>query len=156
MKFLEKLWVRASRAVDFHLGDGSSIHFDANLAPPETREELMLHGAAQKIGDASSGFAKVRDYNGAREAMQNVVDNLYAGKWRSDGSVSAGNVTIEALAEYFKTTLETAGIAYRAADEEKLKAWLKHPGIKAAIARGRAERAEKLAATAPVDDISLN
>lgn len=142
VKFLE-VKVTGS-GLKFVLGNGRALTFDPARCTQEIRGNAMTHGFNQKIRDAAAGFSKDRDYGGAEEEMQAVIDALYAGQWkRQGGGAGAGVVMADlaaAIAEMKGVSIERALGAVEKASEEQRKAWMKNAKVQQLMAEAKAKR----------------
>lgn len=140
--------------VQFILGNGLRVEANLQAMPTEIQNQLKVHGASQKIGDAAAGFSKALDYSGAFGAMQQVVDNLVAGQWSTRGQGGGLSDLIQALVELRGVDVETVQAAVDAMDEDQLKAIVSHPRVRAKIADIKTARLQKAAENAPdLDDL---
>lgn len=92
-------------AVRFDFENGETRLVELDKIPEATREELLAHGAKQKIGDECADLDSVGDYVAAVEAM---IDRLCDGVWREEreGGFAGSAVLIEACMEIFSKTRE--------------------------------------------------
>lgn len=71
--------------ITWQFTDGEELSFDATRTTKDIREEAMMHGFGQKIGDAaalSTGEdGKSATVAAKRAAMGEVIESLYAGNW---------------------------------------------------------------------------
>lgn len=141
VKFCEKS--AEGTVVKFAFGSGNTLSLDLSTLSEEIQQELMIHGALQKIGDsyASAGG----DYAFGEAAASKVISNLESGQWGAprasgEGKKSVGELAT-ALAELQGVPVEQIQIALEAATEEQRKAFRAHPAIKAKIAELRAKKA---------------
>ena len=152
-KFLSKIMpgdvTGKANVVQFVLGNGLKVEADMAELPATMVTQLALHGLSQKVGDAAAGFSKAGDYSGAFGAMQQVVDNLYAGQWSTRGQGGGISDLVQAIAELRGVELDAAQAAIDAMDEEQLKRVTSHPQIKAKVADIKAVRLAKAAENAP-------
>src|SRR5215210_8016779 len=54
-KFAKKEYDLDTRVLSIEFGNGETLEFDVNEVPEETKVQLMMHGAAQKVGDSFAG-----------------------------------------------------------------------------------------------------
>ena len=152
-KFLSKIMPSdvggKADTVQFILGNGLRVEADMQSLSPDMVKQLALHGLSQKVGDASAGFSKAGDYSGAFGAMQQVVDNLYAGQWSTRGQGGGISDLVQAICELRGVELDAAQAAIDAMDEEQLKRVTSHPQVKAKVADIKAARLAKAAENAP-------
>lgn len=129
-------------AVVFRLGNGLAITTKVADLDAAMQKRAALHGISQKVGDAGAKFMKDKDFAGAYAIMTEVWDTLLSGMWSKTSRNTGGASDLaQAIANVKGLDIEAAREAVRRADEEKLKAWAKHPKIELAIAKIRAERA---------------
>ena len=128
-----------ARKITFVLGNGLKVEAGLEGLSPEIVEQLAMHGLSQKIGDAAAGFSKARDFSGAFSAMQSVADNLVARVWASRGTGGTSDL-VAALCELQGLELEQVQEAVDKMTEEQLAEVSRHPAVKEAIARIKAER----------------
>lgn len=152
-KFLSKIMpsdvTGEAGVVKFVLGNGLKVEARISELPESMRLQLALHGLSQKVGDAAAGFSKAGDYSGAFGAMQQVVDNLYAGQWSTRGQGGGISDLVQAIAELRGVELDAAQAAIDAMDEEQIKRVTSHPQVKAKVADIKAMRLAKAAENAP-------
>jgi hypothetical protein len=134
----------------FTFGDGTVLSLDVANLSEEIQNELMLHGALQKIGDSYAGAAG--DYGYAKAQAEKVIQNLLDGVWKSareagEAKPKSGEL-VQALAEIKGLELEAVAAAVEAMDDERRKAVRSHPVVKAKIAEIRARKANEAAAKA--------
>ena len=83
--------------VSFSFADGGVRVYDLNELPEAIKNRLMLHGAAQKLGDSYAG----RDDH--EDCTENVWSNLMEGNWGAERGSGLEEKLAEAeerLAEY--------------------------------------------------------
>lgn len=151
-KFLE-VKVAGSKLA-FIFGDGGRVEFYPGQCSDEIRQQAMWHGFNQKIRDSAAGFSKEKDYAGAREEMQAVIDALYHGAWkRQGGGAGAGVVMADlatAIAQMKGVDFERAMAAVEKANDEQRKGWMKNAKVQQLMAEAKAKRLA--AATTDADD----
>lgn len=144
-KFCDKEYDLDTGINYFAFGNGKQLEFDSNRCSDEIRKQLMLHGAAQKIGDSFAG-AKGNFALGI-ESAQDVIDQLYAGVWKAGRGEGDSRPRLAELAEAIsrikQVELERATAAVEKATDEQRKAWRLNAKVKAVIAQVRAEKAAK-------------
>lgn len=130
----------------FAFQDGKDpIIFEIDRCNDEVRDELTMHGASQKGGDAHASAGG--DFEWGRERTQRVIDNLYAGDWRAARAAGAGRDTLT-----MQAILRVATDAGLSEDEARAK-WVemddatqagvaKDPAVKLAKTVIQKERAE--------------
>lgn len=149
IKFCEKSG--EGTVASFKFGNGHIITLDLAELSEEIQQELMLHGALQKIGDsyASAGG----DFAFAIAAADKVIDNLRNGLWGStragsgEGKKTSGEL-VTALAQLQNKEVAEVIAALEAATDEQRKAIRAHPAVKAKIAELRAQKAQEALAKA--------
>lgn len=148
-KFCEKS--SDGTVVSFKFGNGEVRSLDLSTLSDEMQQELMIHGALQKIGDsyASAGG----DFGFAIAAAEKTIGNLVDGNWGSpragsgEGKKSVGELAT-ALAQLQNKDVAEVAAALEAATEDQRKALRAHPAVKAAIAQLRAAKAAEALAKA--------
>lgn len=132
------------KVLTFALADGQILTFNIEGVNAEVRERAMIHGFNQKIRDASAGFSKDKDYDGAFEAMQKVIEALEGGSWNRTGGagLKGQGVLAEAIARMKGVDITIAGNAVKVATDEQKKGWMKNPKVAALMAQIVAERAQ--------------
>lgn len=137
--------------VSFKFGNGAVVTLDLAELDESIQNDLMVHGALQKIGDsyASAGG----DFAFGQAAAEKVIANLRAGNWGAartgsgESKKSVGEL-ITALAQLQSKPVEEVAAALEAATEEQKKAVRAHPAVKAKIAELRAQKAAEALAKA--------
>jgi len=139
-KFCDKSWDE-SGVVSFKFGNGTVLTFDTNKVNDETKLDLRCHGASQKIGDSFAGV-KGNFGEGIKNA-QATIDQLYANEWTADREGGAPRLAelAEAIARIKGVNVEKARAAVEKATDDERKAWRGNAGVKATIAKMRAEKA---------------
>ena len=153
-KFCDK--DREGTTVSFKFGNGTVVSIDLSELSEEIQNDLMAHGALQKIGDsyASAGG----DFAFGIAAAEKVIDNLRNGLWGStrvgSGESKKGSgELVTALALLQNKSVEEVSAALEAATDEQRKVIRAHPAIKAKIAELRAAKAAE--ALAKAGDVAL-
>lgn len=149
VKFCEKS--SEGTIVSFKFGNGEERSLDLSTLSEEMQQELMIHGALQKIGDsyASAGG----DFAFAIAAAEKTISNLADGNWGSprtgsgEGKKSVGELAT-ALAQLQGKDVAEVAAALEAASDEQRKTIRNHPAVKAAIAQIRAAKAAEALAKA--------
>jgi hypothetical protein len=150
VKFCEKS--SDGTVVSFKFGNGTEVTLDLSTIPEETQQDLMIHGALQKIGDsyASAGG----DYAFGVASAEKVIENLQNGLWGTprvggsgDSKKSSGELATALSLLQGKDVAEVAA-ALEAATDEQRKALRSHPAVKAKIAELRAAKAAEALAKA--------
>lgn len=137
--------------VSFKFGNGAVVSLDLSELDENIQNDLMVHGALQKIGDsyASAGG----DFAFGQAAAEKVIANLRAGNWGAartgsgESKKSVGEL-ITALAMLQSKPVEEVAAALEAATDEQKKAVRAHPAVKAKIAELRAAKAAEALAKA--------
>ena len=152
LKFCEK--TSEGQIVHFSFGNGNKLSLDLSELSEETQNDLMVHGALQKIGDSYSSAGG--DYAFAIAAAEKVIENLKAGLWGTartgsgESKKSVGELATAVAALQNKEVAEVAA-ALEAATDEQRKAVRSHPAVKAKIAEIRAAKAAEALAKAQAD-----
>lgn len=149
VKFCEKS--AEGTVVSFKFGNDTVVSLDLSTLSEDIQQELMVHGALQKIGDsyASAGG----DFAFAIAAAEKVVENLTNGLWGSarassgESKKSSGELAT-ALAQLQGKDVAEVVAALEAATDEQRKAVRAHPAVKAKIAELRAAKAAEALAKA--------
>ena len=147
-KFCEKS--AEGLVVSFKFGDGETLSLDLSALNEDMQQELMIHGALQKIGDsyASAGG----DFAFGKAAASKVIANLQEGNWGSPRAAGEGKKSVgelaTALAELQGKDVAEVATALEAATDEQRKAFRSHPAVKAKIAELRAKKAAEALAKA--------
>lgn len=149
IKFAEK--TSEGTVLSFKFGNDTVLTVDLSELSETMQENLMVHGALQKIGDsyASAGG----DYAFAIAAAEKVIDNLKNDLWGSartgsgEGKKSSGELATALSLLQGKDVAEVAA-ALEAATDEQRKAVRSHPAVKAKIAELRAAKAAEALAKA--------
>lgn len=137
--------------VSFKFGNNTVVSLDLSTLSEDMQQELMIHGALQKIGDsyASAGG----DFAFGIAAAEKVIDNLSNGLWgsarASSGESKKGSGELAtALALLQGKDVAEVTAALEAASDEQRKAVRAHPAVKAKIAELRAAKAAEALAKA--------
>lgn len=149
IKFAEK--TSEGTVLSFKFGNDTVLTVDLSELSETMQENLMVHGALQKIGDsyASAGG----DYAFAIAAAEKVIDNLKNDLWGSartgsgESKKSSGELATALSLLQGKDVAEVAA-ALEAATDEQRKAVRSHPAVKAKIAELRAAKAAEALAKA--------
>lgn len=137
--------------VKFAFGDGETLSLELSELSEEMQQELMIHGALQKIGDSYSSAGG--DYAFGKAAASKVIANLQQGLWgapRSGSGESKKSVgeLASALAALQGKDVAEVSAALEAATDEQRKTLRAHPAVKAKIAEFRAAKAAEALAKA--------
>lgn len=136
-----------TNSVQFDFINGTVIKCRLHELPQEMIERLALHGLSQKCGDSyASANDKGWSVDDCADATRDVIGNLIQGVWSASGERGGNAIIIEALSSVTGKTLEECRTVYGAMSEEQQKELAKHPGVKAEVARIKAERAATRAA----------
>lgn len=149
IKFCEK--TSEGTVVSFKFGNGETLSLDLSELPEDIQNDLMVHGALQKIGDsyASAGG----DYAFGTAAATKVIENLKAGNWGaartgSGESKKTSGELAQALAELQSKPIADVTAALENATDAQKKVFRAHPAVKAKIAEIRARKAQEALAKA--------
>ena len=118
-----------------------SVTCDAAKIPAPTLDAIFVHGLNAKIGDAAAKSDATTDEK--FDAMQKVIDALYAGTWRGEREPSDSDL-IEAILEMnpsFKRETVTADLKKASSAEKSLLRV--HPPIKKILDRNAAAAVKK-------------
>ena len=148
IKFCEK--TSEGTTVKFSFGNGEVLTLDLSNLSDEIREDLMIHGALQKIGDSYSSAGG--DYAFAISAASKVIENLSSGTFNAarvagEGRKSVGELALALAALQNKDVAEVA-LALENATDEQRKTLRAHPAVKAKVAELRAQKAAEALAKA--------
>lgn len=126
----------------FKLGNGRKVVCDVSQLSDKMKERLMYHGISQKIGDASSGFTKLKNFQGAFDAMDEVLTGLYHDEWLKGAKERGVNLTdlAEVIAKLKKYKPEDVLTALEGMTTEELKAMAKKPQVAAGLTDLQAAR----------------
>ena len=148
-KFCEKS--AEGTVCSFKFGNDTVVSVDLAELSEEMQQELMIHGALQKIGDSYSSAGG--DFAFGIAAAEKVIENLRNGAWGStragsgESKKSSGELAT-ALASLQGKDVATVAAALEAATDEQRKALRAHPAVRAKIAELRAEKAKEALAKA--------
>jgi hypothetical protein len=131
------------KVLSFTFGDGTVVSLDLAELSDEMQEELMIHGALQKIGDSYSSAGG--DYAFGIANAERVVANLRAGEFNAGrtagGAQKPSGELVTALATLQNKSVEEVTSALENATDDQKKAIRAHPAVKAKIAELRAAKA---------------
>jgi hypothetical protein len=157
-KFCEKDYTDEGVA-EFKFGNGTVVMVNASDLSEDIRNNLMMHGLMQKIGDS---YASARgDFTIGVAAAEKVIQQLMDGQWTASRASGESKPKIgelvTALANLKGLDATVVATAVEKATDDQRKAWRKHPAIAAEIAKIRAEKAaaRAKAAVAEGGDIEL-
>ena len=117
--------------------------YSAASFTPEIKNQLMLHGLKQKLGDSFADPNK-NPQEAADEVYQNLSEGNFNGK--SDG---LGGIVVEAFARLKNIELEEASRRWNAASDEVRKNTASSPLMVKMVSTIRAERADKKSEAQP-------
>lgn len=154
---MKKAFDATRRVCTFTAADGTEQVFNpwAEEVTDATREQLLIHGALQKIGDSYSGAGSEDDPEAyAKQRVQDLIAQLYANQWRASGEGGTKHsVLVRAFALASGITVEEAAEVVGKMDEAEQKALRVKPKIKVALEKikleatlKRLDAAEKAAA----------
>ena len=134
--------------VSFKFGNGQELTLDVSTLDESIQNELMLHGALQKIGDSYAGAAG--DYDFAIGNATKVIDNLLAGQWKAareagEAKPRTGELA-EAIARIKGIEVADAQALVEGLSDDQRKAVRGKDAVKATIAQIRYEKAAAKAA----------
>jgi hypothetical protein len=143
--------------VRFTFGNGQALELDVMGLDESIQQELMLHGALQKIGDSYAGAAG--DYEFAISNAKKVIDNLVSGQWKAareagEAKPKTGELA-EAIARIKGIELAQAAELVNSLDDDQRKAVRGKDAVKAVIAQIRYEKAQKKAGATSTDDLGI-
>lgn len=157
MAFIEKSYDLDNLSLTISVG-GDDQDYDLSSLSEEIKQNLLCHGASQKLGDAAASVKKrLSDSLGrdpsddelkaaVRESIDAVWKQLLDGEWRASRGEGEAKPRIgevaTAIARLRGMDVEEVQKLVAATDKEKVKAWRAHPQIQAEIAKIRQEKAE--------------
>ena len=154
VKFCEK--GSEGTTVYFQFGNGTRLSLDVSTLEADIQNELLLHGALQKIGDSYAGAGG--DYDFAVESATRIIQNLQDGNWKTqrEGGPNAPRLSelAEAVAKIKGYALEQATEIVTNLSEDQRKLLRGKDTVKAAIAQLRYEKAQAKANAATTDDLA--
>lgn len=130
-------------ALLFKFTNGSEIRVERDKLPENITAALVLHGAAQKIGDSYAGAESITDAVDKATAMH---ERLVAGDWTS-GKTAGPRIqhlvdAIVAAKQAADQEVDPEAVAEKLkADENLRKNALNNPAIRAMYDKQKAERA---------------
>lgn len=160
MAFIEKSYDLDALSLSISVGGEDSpteLEFSTAELSDEIKQNLLMHGLSQKLGDsAASVKAKLTKELGREpnadehraaviEAINGVWAQLENGDWRAargegEAKPRIGEVAL-AIARLRNMDVAEVQTLLAATDKEKIKTWRKHPQVQGEIAKIRAERA---------------
>lgn len=143
MQFIQTSWKPFSNTVYFTIADDLTFEVDVDKIPEDLQRELLLYGVAQMVGAA--GRRRPGDPYFAKDAMQQVANNLYEGRMKNTKMPRGKRTIIAAISDFFKIS-ETEAISVYISDSIALKkTWQKHPEFLKILAQKEADHEEYLA-----------
>ena len=129
--------------VTFEFADGQVLVCDVKELSKDMHKRALLHGLAQKVGDAYSGADSAAE---ALEAAGKAYTSIKEGNWNvgraeGEGTPRIGQL-VKALAKVAGKTEEEALAVVEAMEDEQKKQLRAHPQIKVAMAELRAAEAK--------------
>jgi hypothetical protein len=151
-KIMKKNVDDAAGKVAFLFKEGQSIEVNLEQLNADIQRRAALHGLAQKIGDAAAG----KKGDDAYEACMGVYERIIAGEWQkaTEKGESRPSMVIEAIFRALTKGGKNPVMADLQAKytgegaEERRKAALSNPQVKAEYAALQAEAAQARAAKA--------
>ena len=131
--------------VTFTVMGGKPIVASLAKIPKEVQQHLMVHGLAQKIGDAiTSAQAEAKESGADMAGAGNStavaeIDKLVRGVWAE--RTSTGGILVLALSRIMKKTEDEVRAALAKKSEAEIEKYEADSRVKAQIATIRAERA---------------
>lgn len=141
--------------VIFKLGNGSVIECQWSKIPPDMQKRLGYHGLSQKIGDATAGASKARDFATAYDNMTGLWESILQNAWNVKGDGTSSADLAKALAAIKNISVEVAEAAIAKMDDEQLAKVRSHPSVKLKVQEIRTERAKLAAAAAKPEDLVI-
>lgn len=111
-------------------------------------QKLLVHGLNAKVGDAAAGAKTDAE---RITAISQAIENLKRGVWREVSS--GGTILAEAIARIKKLDIVEVQAMLDGLDDDEMSKLQKHPAVKTAIAKIRAERLTAAAKSANVADL---
>ena len=145
-RFCEKDWDDAYEGkgdiIYFRFSNGTTLELDMKEVPDETVRLLAFHGASQKVGDSFAGV-KGNFSEGITNAQQ-VIDLLKQGEWSAEREGGGPRLAelAEAISRIKGVPIEKVKAAVEAATPEERSNWRSNAGVKAEVAKLRAEKAQ--------------
>ena len=131
-------------SLDFNFDDDTTVEFNLENCPGDTKEQLALHGAVQLVAAAAN---RADDHESAFEYADDAlcyINEFFPCKRQRR---EPQRIVIRALAQVNKWPLEQASLKWGELSLEKQDRIRNHRGIKAEIAWIRAERAQQYASS---------
>jgi len=142
---MKKAYDATRRVCTFTAADGTVQVFNPweESITDATREQLMIHGALQKIGDSYSGAGSEPDPEAyAKQRVADLIAQLHANNWTaSGGGGTKYSLLVQAYARATGCTDEEAAEVVGALDEKEQKELRGKGKIKTALAELQLERA---------------
>ena len=136
----------------FDFANGKSLTY---MPVGDIKQQLISHGAEQKIGDECAGVAEVEDCYLAVEA---VIVRLDKGEWskeRSSNGMSGTSILIRALVEKSGKPVDTIKAFLADKSQAQKLALRNNPAVKVIVDRLEAEKAAKKGPAAVIDTDGL-
>jgi len=161
-RFCEKDWDDAfdgkGDIIYFRFANGTTLELDMKDVPEDTQRLLSFHGASQKVGDSFAGVKG--NYGEGITNAQQVIDLLKQGEWSAEREGGGPRLAelAEAISRIKGVDLEKVKAAVEAATPEERSAWRSNAGVKAEVAKLRAEKAQAAldAQGEKKEDITIN
>jgi hypothetical protein len=123
------------------IDNSRKVELDLSKLSAATLDAGLIHGFSAKVGDAAAKSDATADEK--FDAMQSVIDNLYADKWRGERE-SGDAVLIEAILEVQpKANPDKVVADLKKMSDAQKKALRLHPPIKKILERNAAEAVKK-------------
>lgn len=159
-KFAKKEYDLDDKVLYITFGNGTKLECAVSELPPEMQVQLMLHGAAQKVGDSFAGVKG--NFSQGIQNAKDVIEQLKAGEWRGGGDearprlaeLASAIARIRGLND--EAGLQKVTAAVEAADDEQRKKWRSNAQVKAMIAQQRAEKQAAIAESSPKEELTIN
>lgn len=159
-KFAKKEYDLDTKVLSVIFGNDTTLELDVSELSPEIQTQLMMHGAAQKVGDSFAGAKG--NFNVGIESAKDVIEQLRAGEWRGGGDEARPRLAeLAAAIARIRGLNDEAGLAkvtaaVEAATDDQRKAWRSNGQVKAMIAQQRAEKAAKALEGVAPEEIQIN
>lgn len=132
--------------VAFTFHDGAELICDPSTLSDEMKNQLILHGISQKVGDSYSG----ENAENCETIASKVWETLTKGEWstRSGGGGPRISQLAEALARVTGQEVQECVGVLAEMDDDAKKDVRAHPDVKKAMAQIKLEKAQKDAESA--------
>lgn len=127
-----------------------TISLDVSKLSAAMQLQGLLHGIAQKLGDAESGGSPAEKHAMASR----IIEGLKADQWELTSTPDHSGIVIEAVCRLQKLPEAKVRKAVEG-KPEKIKEWASNAKVKAEVAKIRLERAEKAAEEADEIEIEI-